>query len=251
MKKRLFRFIALLIFATGPAAVTGQVPEDPLMVSGQIVNAATGEPAPFVHIINPSTNQGATTDARGQFTIRMDRQDTLVFSSVGFEKYLFTLENQPADKKVFVKIALNTATLELEPLEIFAFRDAETFKEAILELELPGEPEPIHIPGTYQGPRREVKPGVMSPISFVFSKFSKKEKEKAKLVQAMKDTEHLSRLKAKYDFIKRIARLKDNELEEFLEFCQLTRESIDSYTEYEIALVVNACMVGFKAAGEN
>jgi CarboxypepD_reg-like domain len=54
-------------------------------LSGQIVDASDGTPLPGVSIVIKGTTKGVASDVNGKYQIAVNEQDTLVFSSIGFE----------------------------------------------------------------------------------------------------------------------------------------------------------------------
>ncbi|MGK7392972.1 MAG: carboxypeptidase-like regulatory domain-containing protein [Candidatus Cyclobacteriaceae bacterium M3_2C_046] len=216
--------------------------EKQLELCGEIINGENDKPAEFVHIVNKNTNQGTVSDAQGNFCINMSLSDTLVFSSVGYDRHYFSLSQEPEGNELYVKILLTPSTLELQSVEVFAYKTAEEFKDAILKMEVEPE-ESITIPGSYTGPRREVKPTILNPISFVFGSFNKKQKEIRKLAEVQrKEAGKLRDLGESYQIVKRITGLEDEqELDQFLEFCQISVKKLETSSEYDLALAINQC----------
>lgn len=92
MTRLLFLFFSLSLQAT--LAQT---------ISGKVINTRTKEPLAFVHIAVAGSARGATTDVEGRFQIQTRTGDTLVFSSVGFEKRKLSLQN-PANSLQLVEL---------------------------------------------------------------------------------------------------------------------------------------------------
>ena len=236
----IFYFIAFSLYAQDDQGKK-------IILSGEIISTEENEAIPFVHIINKSSNKGTVSDADGKFKIPMNENDTLIFSAMGFDKYHFSLNKKPDNNQVFVKIELNTSTMELKPVEVFAYKDAESFKEAILEYELPEENEQVKIPGSYEGPRKEVKPSPLNPVSFLAYAFSKEAKEKRKLAEVQQNSVSGYEIRKKYEFLEEITGLQEKKLDQFLEYCEITFRMVKSSSEYELAIVVNQCLPSFKA----
>jgi hypothetical protein len=209
-----------------------------------VIDSETNEPVPFVHILNNSARKGLTSNEKGEFYFVMHATDTLVFSSVGYEKY-YLVPAQHGSEKDF-RIAIKPSTVVLKGVEITAFGNEDAFKKEFLSLELP-ERTRITVPGTYNGPLRDYKPSVLNPVSFVYGMFDKKTKERVKLVQVQQESERWRLLRKKYDFIKDISGIGDEELEEFLDYCHLDYQRIELSSDYELAVAVNVCLSGFKA----
>ena len=55
-------------------------------LSGQVVDASDGSPLPGVSVVIKGTKKGVASDANGRYQLSVDEQDTLIFSSVGFER---------------------------------------------------------------------------------------------------------------------------------------------------------------------
>ncbi|RZK26668.1 MAG: carboxypeptidase-like regulatory domain-containing protein, partial [Hymenobacter sp.] len=71
--------LLLGLLLTGRLAVAQRI-----AISGQVVEAATGEPVPFASIFVPRTNIGVTADLDGKFKLAVDGADSLAASSLGF-----------------------------------------------------------------------------------------------------------------------------------------------------------------------
>lgn len=254
MKKSLFS-IFLTFFAL---AVFGQELKDELKntdisLSGEIINKEDGELVPYVHIINLSTNQGTTSDMEGKFNISISSKDTLMFSSVGFDKYKLTFSDHEIDSdSYFIRILLDQSSYELSPVNIFAFKDEAGFKQDILNMKLPEDSNTkIIIPGSYGGPltSKDLNGGFSlgSPISSVVNIFSKEAKELRKYERVMKDYPRQKTINEKYNMevVEQITGLKDEDLNKFMLFCKISDDYILTANDYEIVVAVHNCYKEF------
>ena len=119
--------------------------EDKVHLSGQIVDEEGGTTVPYVTIANISKQVMTVSDEDGAFSITFDRQDTIEFSALGFNKYTLSLKDSLTSDEFYIKIALSQKTYELKPVSIYAYKDETSFKKAILEMEVPEEKQ--HLPG--------------------------------------------------------------------------------------------------------
>jgi hypothetical protein len=71
--------LLLGLLLTGRLAVAQRI-----SISGQVVEAATGEPVPFASIFVPRTSIGVTADLDGKFKLAVDGPDSLAASALGF-----------------------------------------------------------------------------------------------------------------------------------------------------------------------
>ncbi len=181
--------------------------------------------------------------------MKMAPADTLIFSAIGFESYAFTLNDQITTRKIEVTISLNTSTMELEPVKVFAYKDEESLKQAMLEMDITETKDEsrMQLPGFYYGPRRPHKVTPMSPISFIASKFSKREKELKKVRQAEIEDDYRKLIQAKYNenVVMEITGLPEDKVNEFMNFCKIEEAFISRSGAYEIALALNQCLAKF------
>lgn len=222
-------------------------------ISGQIIDKETHEPVPYVHVVNISTQKGTVSNTEGRFWVIMDKQDTLQFSSIGFEKSAFTLKPDITTDKMDITIALDESTMELKPVNVFAFKNEQSLKRAILEMDdLPmQQEEKLTIPGVKRMGKPVDPNGGISlggPLSAIAKVFSKEEKEKKLLKQYQKDYDYRKVLTSKYNetVVMQITDLPEDKVEEFMEFCVLEDSFIYRATEYELAVVLNQCLVDFE-----
>ena len=77
-------------------------------LSGQIIDATDGLPLSEVSVMVKGTKRGIASDINGHYQIAVNEQDTLIFSSVGFEhKTLITKEVSP-----IINMKIDTEMLE-------------------------------------------------------------------------------------------------------------------------------------------
>ena len=140
--------------------------------------------------------------------------------------------------------------MELESVDVFAFRDEAALKKALMETKVSSEEakKGIQLPGFYYGPRKESKPSALvNPISFLHSKFSKEVKEQQQLAKYERQYDYQQAIKAKYNqaVVIKLTRLPEDKVEEFMDFCKLENSFLGPATEYEIAVAVNKCLADF------
>jgi hypothetical protein len=73
-----------------------------LLISGQVVEAATGEPVPFASVFVPRTSTGVTADVEGRFKLALtDAPDSLAVSALGFLRLAKRLSSEPTQNVLF------------------------------------------------------------------------------------------------------------------------------------------------------
>lgn len=230
--------------------------ESQVEIVGRVINAESKDPVPFVHIVNNSKNVGTTSNTEGRFWIKMYSSDTLTFSAIGFNKYTFTLQENMDRDKLLVTIALNLSTMELQPVKVFAYRNEESLKKAIIDTEVPiEESNRMELPGFYYGPEKKPRDvhfgpagiAVTGPFTLLSRKFGKEAKENKKVAKFTEKTRQRKQIDYKYnrEVVKELTGLKEDKVDEFMIFCQLKDSFLDPASEYEIAVALNQCLVDF------
>lgn len=226
--------------------------EQTIEINGTIVEADTKDPVPYVHVINKTMGKGTVSNTEGRFWMKMHKTDTILFSAIGFEPYAFIIKDQVTSDKLIVTIELNTSTMELQPVKIFAYKDEYALKRAILNMDVPLEEEKPIVVSNWKGPSNTLPGGgggvsIGGPFSALYNAFSKEAKEKRKLQQYQKEYDYQKLIQSKYNegVVKELTGLPDDKVEEFMEYCKLDDSFIGRASEYEIAVVVNRCLTEF------
>ena len=230
-----------------------------IKVSGSVIDKESKAPVPYVHIYTKSWEKGTTTDDRGHFSIIIDRSDTLIFSSVGFDKYRFRVKSDDARSIYHVIIEMNSKTYELEPVVVHAYMSFDEFKQQILDMDIPTEKEEfsLNIPPGYKLPPENgdgsmLNPSVKmkGPISALYDAFSKEGKERKRLgaLQQRKAEEKTIALKYNLDVVKKVTHLGSEDAKRFMEWCKFEEDYILQATDYELAVAMLKCLDEFHKA---
>lgn len=104
-------------------------------VSGTVRNESY-QPVDFVHVINVQMNKGTVTNDEGRFSIVCMKNDTLIFSAMGFKKLMMPIPDSVKNSFVFQDIYLENDTFEIREVKIFPWKTYEEFKKAFLALDI-------------------------------------------------------------------------------------------------------------------
>jgi hypothetical protein len=245
MKYTFYLLFTLLLTASGAYA---QVQPKSLSVSGHIVDSED-QPVPFATIAVGHSGRGVVSDEEGFFFIRFPAKDSLILSTVAHTtQYLYFGDTASVDN-YDLKIRLSEQAYELEAVTVFAFKDEYAFKKAILELtDLPEENEKIHIPGSYEGPRREPSASAMNPISLMASVFSKRARYEREAREKIAASRRSNVLAQKYnrELVEKVTGLQEDKLDEFMAYCQMKDLFRDRPNEYEVIVTIKQCYADFK-----
>ncbi len=154
--------VTLLLLAV-PLLVSSQK-----LIKGIVIDSASLEGLPGVHVQVINTNQAHVTDANGIFTILVNPGDTLIFSMIGYTKSALPIHVE--DEIMFVRM-----------------HDENIMLKEIIIRDRPLYINPKHIASpTLEG----TKPLQAAPGGMNFAYFTKQEREKRKLVKVLEELEN-------------------------------------------------------------
>ncbi|MCK4662377.1 MAG: hypothetical protein KAT68_05900 [Bacteroidales bacterium] len=248
-KKIIFTFFTLVLFIS---ALALEVETNKYILIGKLINSFDSSVVTDAHIININSNKGTISNNKGIFKIPVNKNDTLVFSSIGFEYTVFTVCDSILNKADTIEINLLPRCYELPSVKIFPYMNYEDFKQAFLNMEIKDETIDLHLPDlTGFGkpvPKSEFGLAVSSPITFFYNQFSKEGKELRKYAEIIKRDNYQKHIIIKYnkEIISLITGLKDDEeIMEFIEFCDFSDEFIKQSIDYDIYLAIKNCYRDF------
>ena len=115
---KICKFIALVCFSLLSIFDT----QAQLLLQSKVIDSESGKAIPYVNIGIPSLALGTVSDLKGNFEWqKSDEQDSIVFSSIGYEAKKLTVKQVEALKTV----SLNPVEYELEEVNISATRFAD------------------------------------------------------------------------------------------------------------------------------
>jgi len=113
--------------------------EDVIQFSGVVVDADSLEPVPYTSIIIQNTHRGTLSDFYGYFSFVALKNDTIVFSSMGYKKNVFVIPDTITQKRYSLIHVMNADTIMLSPTVIYPWPTQEEFKKAFVELDIPDD----------------------------------------------------------------------------------------------------------------
>ena len=96
----------------------------------------TLEYVPLVHIYNERTHKTSVSDTGGNFMIKVNKGDTLVFSAIGYYfKVVNITESLITEETVFIKLI--PRKYEISEARVYSLGTYEQFKQKVLALKMP------------------------------------------------------------------------------------------------------------------
>lgn len=138
-KSNLVLIILVVLTVLSVVPAFSQAQRRIIQLSGVILGKAdNGDPyqLPGVHVYVPKAGRGTTTNSLGFFSMPVLAGDSIVISSVGFERQYYIVPNHPSEYLTIIVELVQDVTF-LKEVEVLSFPTEEVFKEAILALNIP------------------------------------------------------------------------------------------------------------------
>ncbi len=138
IKYRLALLFVFLVMFAGP--VQSQFTDSTyLQFSGVVVTDDSLRPLPFVSIAIEGSYRGTLTDLGGFFSVAARRNETLIFSSLGFKTVYYHIpDTLTKDRYTLIQI-MRPDTLYLDETFIYPWPTYEQFKNAFVKAEIPDD----------------------------------------------------------------------------------------------------------------
>ncbi len=113
--------------------------DDLVQFSGVLVSGDSLTQVPYASIIIKNTNRGTLSDFYGYFSFVALKNDTIVFSSMGFKPSFFIIPDTITQKRYSLIHVMDADTVLLEPTLIYPWPTEEEFKKAFISIEIPDD----------------------------------------------------------------------------------------------------------------
>ncbi len=220
-----------------------------IVVFGNI-HSEKNEVLPFVHVLIKGSAKGTISDINGYFSINIEKEDTLLFSSLGFKKQELFINDTLNRKKIFVNIQLDTETYQLAVVSIYGLTKDEQLKYEFINMELVDDEYEValnNFPAQFnRTPAGKVTNTQLSmtiggPISALYNQFSKEGKSLRKL-KKLRDEDTIDAKVIKLyskQIVSNFTGLEGDALIKFMEFLNLSDELVLSLDEYDLYKLIS------------
>ena len=122
----LYRGLSIILFCL-PSVLIAQI-----TIKGEVKDEATGEPVPFVNVVEQGSQNGSTSDFDGEFVIDVESLPTVLeFSFVGYESTTLNV----ADASSTLSVLLNSLAVNIDDANVSGSRISEKQKQQPLTVE--------------------------------------------------------------------------------------------------------------------
>lgn len=216
-------------------------------LKGQLIDSVTKNPLAFASIVVINKNQGIASNLQGTFEIPVSLGDSIKVSSVGYADYFFQVTADMRKSGAVKTIEMTQQALALDDFVIFQMSDDFYLKRKVLDT----LPPPVRglgyaslpligIPSKYVP--IEDQPFQLFSMSIpIFQEISKNPKQ-ARIIRKMEEASafQVNRQKERDKYfnkalVKRITRIDDRVIDEFMKFCNFLDGEILGRSEFDIS----------------
>ena len=185
LKYRFFILLGLLfIIAFSAKLVKAQEYSDDLfLLQGKVLTSDSLLPIHNAHIISKFNKWGTISDIKGDFAMLVNKNDSLLITSMGFGALILHLNDSVQSNKPPVHIYMSKDTIMMNEFIVHAFWDYTTFKQMIINM------KPIE----FDFSRLDFEENLMlalppggtglSPVQAIYNRFNKDERLKRQLLK--------------------------------------------------------------------
>lgn len=220
--------------------------EFPVRVAVKLVDMATQKPVPYASVRFMGTKKGLLSDSNGFFTVVISIRDTLKISSLGYHDVIMT-KDPSRPTSYYLTLQMVSKVYELSAVQVTGTRRSKDLNNPMLRWEYKAKFQPKY--WLFYEPTGEPPPppGISSPISYLYDRFSRRGKAARKLRDMVAEKARKKQLAYRYN-ARKVAEwtgLRSPELEEFMKFCSMPDYFIEAASDYEIIDKTFRCLEDF------
>ncbi len=212
----------------------------------------TGNFIPSANIFNESNRHWEHANENGEFKLWVNIGDTLVISAIGYlSEVVLVTENQIKDSMI---IKLEARSYEIGEAVIKVPKKYSKFKQDFLNLDLPRTEldsiteelavtsKQVIKQAEYDRQVKEVfdrEKGTLFVLGAPIRTKEEKDQKKLKKICTLEEQQKQIDLKYNREIVKKYTKLDENELIEFMSFCNFSKEFLLEANDYEIGNAIS------------
>lgn len=239
-------FLCFSMFAWGQEATS---------VLGVVLDGANDQPLESVNIVNLNQVKGTTTNAKGEFEIAAQVNDTLHFSFIGFKSIKVRVTNDwlkfGSSNIKMTELALALEEVVVNQLRLTGYLEVDIRQVPIINdaarYQIAGLPNGGYESGKTSGINKVIG-SIFNPADFLHRMFGKKPNELRKLKQMKQDDEIRNLLASRYDRETLTALLKVErvDLDEIVSQCDYSKGFVQTANDLQILDAISECYEEYK-----
>lgn len=240
MKKQIARIIIIMgaLFVNLTQTQAQLLGEKIIMLQGRITDV-NGNPISYAYIVNPSKRQSTISDTAGFFKMPILLNDTIVISSIGYEKKKFNLPEKNVPKDFYAEISLKLKVYEIPTIDIYEAR-WQDFVYEFTHTKMQETIEPNELKNWIQSlitPQELAMLAAKKSVpGFTINLRSKSEREWKKRKKLEEKDQQNQEIRKKYnaEIIAQTTQFSGYKLLDFIQFCKIPRTFLETANEYQI-----------------
>tara|TARA_R110002072_G_scaffold43789_6_gene123028 strand:- start:352 stop:1071 length:720 start_codon:yes stop_codon:yes gene_type:complete len=203
---------------------------------GTIKDKQTEENIPEVHVINKRTLKGTVSNREGEFLIKLQFGDTIVFSNISY-KYLYFVYNDSSALLENTLVEMEEQNYLLHEVSIFSY---ELTSNAPKEMKID---EPLYPSNDEIGDGKIIRASPSNPAEYLYNLFGSKPKQLRKLAILKAEDAYREKLEVSNnrESVISLTGLSKDELEAFMFYCKFTQVRMNHLNDYDFLLAVQRC----------
>lgn len=205
-------------------------------LSGTVKDKESKEVVAEVHVINKRTLKGTVTDRDGEFIIKIQFGDTIVFSNISF-KYLYFVYNDSSALLANTIVEMEEQNYLLHEVSVFSY-ELTTNEPRQMKIEDPLIPSNDQI-----SDGRIINANPSNPAEYLYNLFGSKPRQLRKLAILKAEEAYRDKLEESNnrESVTRLTGLSKTELEAFMFYCKFTHVRMNHLNDYDFLVAVQRC----------
>jgi hypothetical protein len=209
----------------------GQAQNDVIKVQGQLVDLQGVTQFNKVMVINRRTSNGVFGSLSGYFTISLNRSDTISIHALGYSPARLCFRDSSSNISEYtIEVKMYRLNIRLDEIVFVAPRNLDQIQKDI---------DKLGYKKTYKE-TSEVSDVLQSPITALYERFSRFEKQKAEARRLQNESNRKKLLKELFRIYvtAEIIDLEDWEFDDFINYCNFEDDYIKASTQYELVIAI-------------
>ncbi len=252
----------LFLFLVGSLGVWGQKMDSQKeklkkhLLRGSIIDGQTKKSLSNTHIINLNTVIGTVSNSDGHFAIKVQVNDTLYFSYVGYQSIKLKVSNDLL-KGNDLEIAMFKTPIDLDEVLVKPYQligvlvvDAKNVPaDQFARIHINGLPQTYEIGAPTQKVFSSPLDAVFHPVDFMYELFGKKPKQlrKLKKLRTEDDLRAMLEEKVNREVLMEYLEMDKSQLNVLLDYCNYTDYFIKRASDLQVIEAVLECFENYKA----
>ena len=216
------------------------------LLVGRTMSTSEGDVVQLASIINTQTGIRKISNRSGYFSISVRETDTLVITAIGYDSVKIIATTLDFSKSIdSIMVWMKPKTARLKEVKVVASNPKrDSLARAAAEF-LKTDP----LMNNYDRILNRNKGGLMSPLTAIYQQFSKEGQDMAHFEEFLAYMEKQKLVDRRYnrDVVKRVTKIHELQLDEFMLFCKLNKDFVIEASEYDLIKAIQDCERNFLA----